>query len=69
MPAFAAEVEEGVKFQNGWGSRKILQQGRGSLRLELSRCVRFFDGAGRFSPRLDDFRGLSPSAESVIVAI
>jgi NADPH-dependent glutamate synthase beta subunit-like oxidoreductase len=73
MPAFASEVEEaveeGIKIQNGWGPRKILQHGQGSLRLELSRCLRIFDGEGRFSPQLEDFRGLSPSAESVIVAI
>ena len=73
MPAFAAEVEEaveeGVKIQNGWGPRKILQHGQGSLRLEISRCLRVFDEEGRFSPRLDDFCGLSPSAESIIVAI
>jgi len=73
MPAFAAEleeaVEEGIKIQNGWGPREILQHGQGGLRLELSRCLRIFDEEGRFSPQLDDFRGLSPSAESVIVAI
>jgi NADPH-dependent glutamate synthase beta subunit-like oxidoreductase len=73
MPAFAAEVEEaaeeGIKIQNGWGPRKILQLEQGGLRLELSRCLRIFDEVGRFSPQLDDFRGLSPSAESVIVAI
>jgi NADPH-dependent glutamate synthase beta subunit-like oxidoreductase len=73
MPAFSAEVEEaveeGIKIQNGWGPRKILQHGKGSLRLELSRCLRIFDGEGRFSPHLDDFCGLSPSAESIIVAI
>jgi NADPH-dependent glutamate synthase beta subunit-like oxidoreductase len=73
MPAFPAEVEEaieeGVKIQNGWGPRKILAHGQGSLRLEISRCVRIFDKEGRFSPQLDDFCGMSPSAESVIVAI
>jgi len=66
MPAFAAEVEEaaeeGIKIQNGWGPRKIMQHGQGGLRLELSRCLRIFDEVGRFSPQLDDFRGLSPSA-------
>ena len=73
MPAFAAEVEEaaeeGVKIQNGWGPRKILLHGQDSLRLEISRCLRVFDEEGRFSPRLDDFCGLSPSAASIIVAI
>lgn len=73
MPAYPAEreeaLEEGVKFQNGWGPRKFLPHGNGGLRLEISRCLRVFDEAGRFSPRLDDFPGLSPSADSVIVAI
>ena len=62
-------LEEGIKIQNGWGPRKIFPHGEGALRLELSRCLRLFDGEGRFSPELDDFRGLSPSAESVVVAI
>ena len=73
MPAFAAEVEEaveeGIKIQNGWGPRKILPHGQGSLRLEISRCLRILDEEGRFSPQLDNFCGLSPSADSVIVAI
>jgi NADPH-dependent glutamate synthase beta subunit-like oxidoreductase len=73
MPAFPAEVEEaveeGINIQNGWGPRTLLPHGPGGLRLELSRCLSIFDGEGRFSPRLDDFRGLSPPAESVIVAI
>ena len=73
MPALPAEleeaVEEGIKIQNGWGPRTLLPHGPGGLRLELSRCLSIFDGEGRFSPRLDQFRGLSPSAESVIVAI
>ena len=73
MPAFAAEVEEaaeeGIKIQNGWGPRKILAHGQGSLRLEISRCLRILDEEGRFSPQLDNFCGLSPSAESVIIAI
>ncbi len=73
MPAFAAEVEEAleedVKIQNGWGPRKILQHRQDSLRVEISRCLRVFDKEGRFSPQLEDFCGLSPSAESIIVAI
>jgi NADPH-dependent glutamate synthase beta subunit-like oxidoreductase len=73
MPAFAAEVEEAaeedIKIQNGWGPRKIMPHGQGSLRLEISRCLRIFDEGGRFSPQLDNFCGLSPSAESVIIAI
>ena len=73
MPAFAAEVEEaleeGVKIQDGWGPRRILPHDRGSLRLEISRCLRVFDEGGRFSPQLDSFCGLSPSAESVVIAI
>ena len=73
MPAFVAEVEEaveeGIKIQNGLGPRRIVPQGQGRLGLELSRCTRIFDPEGRFSPQLNDFCELSPSAEAVIVAI
>lgn len=73
MPAFPSEIEEaleeGVKIQDCWGPRRILRQDDGRLRLELSRCLRVFDEQGRFCPALDNFCGLSPSAESVVVAI
>ena len=73
MPAFSREideaVEEGVKFQNGWGPRKILRQDDGTLRLEISPCRRVFDEKGKFSPLLDDFVGLSAAVDSVIIAV
>jgi len=73
MPAFPSEIEEvleeGVKIQDCWGPRKILRHDGSRLRLELSRCLKIFDEQGRFCPTLDDFCGLSPSTESVVVAI
>lgn len=73
MPAFPQEVEEareeGIKIQNGWGARNILRRGDGTLRLELSRCLRVFDEHGNFAPLLDHFAGLSPGVDSVVVAI
>lgn len=73
MPAFPSEIEEaleeGIKIQDGWGPRKIFLHSDGHLRMDLSRCLRTFDEEGRFCPTFDDFRGLSPSAESVVIAI
>ena len=73
MPAFPAEIEEaleeGIKIQDCWGPRKILKKGNDGLTIELSRCLRVFDEKGLFCPELDTTCGLSPSAESVVVAV
>jgi NADPH-dependent glutamate synthase beta subunit-like oxidoreductase len=73
MPAFPDEIEEaleeGIKIQDCWGPRKILKNGNRGVTIELSRCLRVFDEKGRFCPQLDNACGLSPSAESVVVAI
>jgi NADPH-dependent glutamate synthase beta subunit-like oxidoreductase len=73
MPAFPAEIEEaleeGIKIQDCWGPRKILKNSNGGLTIELSRCLRVFDEKGLFCPELENTCGLSPSAESVVVAV
>lgn len=73
MPAFPSEIEEaieeGIKIQDCWGPRKILENGKRGLTVELSRCLRVFDERGLFCPELENSCGLSPSAESIVVAI
>ena len=72
MPAFGGEIEDalqqGVTLRNGWGPRRIFRRDDGALRLELSPCRRVFDDQGGFSPLLEDFVGLSPTVDSVIIA-
>ena len=73
MPAFQVEVEEaleeGIQILDCRGPRKILQSGNQKLSIELSRCTRVFDEDGRFCPELENACGLSPSADSIVVAI
>lgn len=73
MPAFSAEIqeaiEEGIKILDCWGPKRILKNGNRELTLELSRCLAVFDEKGLFCPELENTCGLSPSAESVVVAI
>ena len=72
MLAFPDEVarakEEGVRFRHGWGVRAV--QGGGALNgLELKRCTRVLDGAGRFDPLYDEGELSSLPAAIAIVAI
>ncbi len=72
MPAFPAEieeaVEEGIEIRDCWGPRRITA-GEKRLTVELSHCRRVFDDQGRFSPELDNSCGLSPAADTIVVAI
>ena len=72
MPAYAGEVirctGEGVRFHHGWGIRALA--GNGALaRLELKRCTRVFDEAGRFDPRYDETETRELAADAAILAI
>lgn len=73
MPAFQAEIdealEEGVRIQDCWGPRRIVQNGNGNLTVDLSHCLAVFDEQGRFCPALEDASSHSPSAEYIVVAI
>jgi len=73
MPAFPTEIEEaleeGIQIQDCWGPKRIRQNGKGELTVEFSRCLRVFDEKGLFAPQLENPCGLSPSCDSVVVAI
>ena len=73
MPAFPTEIEEAleeeIKIQDCWEPKRIRQNGKGELTIEFSRCLRVFDEKGLFAPQLENACGLSPSADSVVVAI
>lgn len=72
MPAFPDEIreafEQGVRIMDGHGPRRILKDGQ-EITLELSRCLNLYDPSGRFCPQLEDACSLSPSADTVVVAI
>ncbi len=49
-----AAREEGVSFMPGWGPRRVLVENGHVAGLELVRCVRMYDDAGRFRPQFDE---------------
>jgi formate dehydrogenase (NADP+) beta subunit len=61
--------EEGVSLMAGWGPRRVLAEGGRVSGLELVRCVRAYDEAGRFRPQFDENQRVTVSAESVILAV
>jgi NADPH-dependent glutamate synthase beta subunit-like oxidoreductase len=72
MPAHAPEIRlaarDGVEFHHGWGIRAF--RGNGSLQaVDLRRCTRVLDGAGRFAPEYDDSETRTLEAEAAIVAV
>jgi NADPH-dependent glutamate synthase beta subunit-like oxidoreductase/coenzyme F420-reducing hydrogenase delta subunit/ferredoxin len=73
MPASSWEieeaVEEGVQLAPSWGIRAVFAD-EGRVRgLELRKCTRVFDEAGRFSPTYDDRDVCTRLADTVILAI
>ena len=72
MPAYADERAatraEGITLVNGWGPQRITG-GAAVTGIELKKCVRVFDDAGRFSPVYDEKKLTNLPADHVIVAI
>ncbi len=78
MPAMKSEqgreeadtaTEEGVGFLPSWGPRRIVTRDGKATGIELVRCVRVFDEAGRFKPEFDDNERRILDADTVILAI
>jgi len=61
--------EEGVCFLAGWGPRRVLVEDGAASGLELVRCTRVFDEAGRFHPEFDDTDRKTLAADTIILAI
>jgi NADPH-dependent glutamate synthase beta subunit-like oxidoreductase/CO/xanthine dehydrogenase FAD-binding subunit len=73
MPAFPADVEqalrERVQIMPSWGPHRVIVE-RGALAgMELARCTRVFDAAGRFAPLMDESELVTVAADQVVVAI
>ena len=78
MPAMKSEQgreeldiarEEGVTFMPGWGPKRVVVRDGHAVGIELVRCVRVFDEAGRFRPQFDENERRTVEAEAVILAI
>ncbi|HEV3112724.1 MAG TPA: FAD-dependent oxidoreductase [Candidatus Binataceae bacterium] len=61
--------EEGVSFMPGWGPRRVRVENGRATGLELVRCVRTYDEAGRFRPQFDENDHTTVATESIILAI
>ncbi len=61
--------EEGVSFLPSWGPRRIVVSAGRAAGIELVRCTRVFDEAGRFHPQFDENEHRTLEADSVILAI
>jgi formate dehydrogenase beta subunit len=64
-----AAREEGVSLMPGWGPRRVRVEGGRVSGLELVRCVRTLDEAGRFRPQFDENERQTVAAETIIFAI
>src|SRR6202795_1647371 len=61
--------EEGVSFLPGWGPKRIVIRDGHAVGIELVKCVRVFDDAGRFRPQFDENNTHTVDADAVILAI
>ena len=64
-----AALEEGVRLLPSWGPRRIIGAAGKVSGIELVRCTRVFDEAGRFSPLFDPEERRVLEADGVILAI
>ena len=78
MPAMKSEQgreeldiarEEGVRFMPSWGPKRIVVRDGRAVGIELVRCTRVFDDAGRFNPQFDESQRRTLDADTVILAI
>jgi formate dehydrogenase (NADP+) beta subunit len=62
-------AEEGIRFLPGWGPKRILGEGNRVKGIELMRCTRVFDEAGKFNPLFDQNTTRILGADTVLLAI
>jgi len=61
--------EAGIIIENCWGPTQFLQQDKGLIEIELSRCMSVFDDHGSFAPDLEPACGLTLQANTVVMAV
>ena len=78
MPAMKSEQgreelevarEESVTFLASWGPKRVIVRDGKAVGIELVRCTRVFDDAGRFKPEFDESQRRTLEAETIILAI
>jgi NADPH-dependent glutamate synthase beta subunit-like oxidoreductase len=61
--------DEGVTFLPGWGPKRIVVRDGHATGIELVKCIKVFDDAGRFRPQFDENDKRIVNADTVILAI
>ncbi|HEY6394437.1 MAG TPA: FAD-dependent oxidoreductase [Candidatus Binataceae bacterium] len=61
--------DEGVQFLASWGPKKVISRDGNAVGIELVRCTRVFDEAGRFRPQFDENQRKTLDAGTIILAI
>ncbi len=78
MPAMKSEQgreelevarEESVSFLASWGPKRVIVRDGRAAGIELVRCTRVFDDAGRFKPEFDESQRRTLEADTIILAI
>lgn len=73
MPALDDEIEEAerdaVRFNNGWGPKRILMENGKVTGVEFKRCTAVFDGEHRFAPQYDENDTVAVPADAVLLSI
>ena len=61
--------EESVSFLASWGPKRVIVRDGKAVGIELVRCTRVFDDAGRFKPEFDEAERRTLEADTIILAI
>ncbi|MFA5033090.1 MAG: FAD-dependent oxidoreductase [bacterium] len=73
MPACPPEVEEsldeGIKINNGWGPKKIIEKDGKVTGVEFKKCTSVFDKKGNFKPVFDEKTTTTIDCDNIIIAI
>ncbi|MDD2889703.1 MAG: FAD-dependent oxidoreductase [bacterium] len=73
MPACPPEVEEsldeGIKINNGWGPKKIIEKDGKVTEVEFKKCTSVFDKKGNFKPVFDEKTTMTIDCDNIIIAI
>ncbi|HYA34671.1 MAG TPA: FAD-dependent oxidoreductase [Candidatus Binataceae bacterium] len=78
MPAMRSEQgreemdvarDEGVTFLPSWGPKRVIVREGRAVGIELVKCTRVFDDAGRFRPEFDQNQTRTIDADNIILAI
>jgi len=66
---FEISRDEGVTFLPGWGPKRVIVRNGTAAGIELVKCTRVFDDAGRFRPEFDENQRRTIDADNIILAI